>query len=123
MKFCPFLCIFSRETLEGLNPDTAAMMKVHNTGYVMGVILTLKGDGKKNGAVDEEGREYDFMSRYFAPWNGIPEDPFTGIKDNSCDFFISTLEQLFVLNTYCTSHKCDPSRQKGHVVGKHCFEI
>ncbi len=21
---------------------------------------------------------YDFYSRYFAPWNGIPEDPVTG---------------------------------------------
>ncbi len=35
---------------------------------VLGVIVTL-GDPTK---------EYDFISRYFAPWVGIPEDPVTG---------------------------------------------
>lgn len=25
-----------------------------------------------------KGKEYDFISRYFAPWNGINEDPVTG---------------------------------------------
>ena len=45
----------------------------------MGVILTLKGS-QENGAVDGEGKQYDFISRYFAPWNGISEDPFTGIR-------------------------------------------
>ena len=37
----------------------------------------MKG-GKENGCVDGNGREYDFVSRYFAPWNGINEDPVTG---------------------------------------------
>ncbi|XP_072051115.1 phenazine biosynthesis-like domain-containing protein isoform X2 [Amphiura filiformis] len=67
----------TRATLESLKPDTTTMMKVHNTGRIMGVILTLKGS-KENGAVDAHGKVYDFISRYFAPWNGIPEDPFTG---------------------------------------------
>ena len=31
-----------------------------------GVILTVRSE------------EYHFISRYFAPWNGIPEDPVTG---------------------------------------------
>lgn len=35
---------------------------------IRGVIVTVRG----------EGTEYDFFSRYFAPWNGIPEDPVTG---------------------------------------------
>lgn len=34
---------------------------------VKGVIITLRA---KDG--------YDFYSRYFAPWVGIPEDPVTG---------------------------------------------
>jgi predicted PhzF superfamily epimerase YddE/YHI9 len=26
----------------------------------------------------DDGDQYDFVSRYFAPWVGIPEDPVTG---------------------------------------------
>ena len=44
---------------------------------IKGVIITLKGD-KNTGGIDEKGEEYDFLSRYFAPWVGIPEDPVTG---------------------------------------------
>lgn len=33
-----------------------------------GVIVTLRDSSK----------QYDFISRYFAPWNGIDEDPVTG---------------------------------------------
>ena len=32
----------------------------------------------KSGGCDSEGKSYDFISRYFAAWNGIPEDPVTG---------------------------------------------
>ena len=53
-------------SLVQLRPDTAAMQHAHE-GRVRGVIITIRGsDG------------YDFYSRYFAPWNGIPEDPVTG---------------------------------------------
>ena len=40
---------------------------LEHKGGVRGVILTQKGSEK-----------YDFYSRYFSPWNGIPEDPVTG---------------------------------------------
>ena len=40
---------------------------LQHQGKVRGVILTQKG-----------GDKYDFCSRYFSPWNGIPEDPVTG---------------------------------------------
>ncbi|PIK59228.1 putative phenazine biosynthesis-like domain-containing protein [Apostichopus japonicus] len=66
-----------REELEKMSPNPAAMMAAYKTGEVMGVIITLKGS-RENGAVDEDGRVYDFISRYFAPWNGINEDPVTG---------------------------------------------
>lgn len=34
-----------------------------NNGTIKGIIITLKGSD-----------EFDFYSRYFAPWVGIPED-------------------------------------------------
>ena len=46
------------------------MMETEQSGRVKGVILTTSGD---------PGSGYHFVSRYFAPWNGIPEDPVTGI--------------------------------------------
>ncbi|PIK56374.1 hypothetical protein BSL78_06748 [Apostichopus japonicus] len=66
-----------REELEKMSPNPAVMMAAYKTGEVMGVIIKLKGS-RENGAVDEDGRVYDFISRYFAPWNGINEDPVTG---------------------------------------------
>jgi predicted PhzF superfamily epimerase YddE/YHI9 len=36
---------------------------------VLGLIVTVKGGN---------GSDYDFVSRYFGPWIGIPEDPVTG---------------------------------------------
>uniref|UniRef100_A0A8D0G2X4 Phenazine biosynthesis like protein domain containing n=1 Tax=Sphenodon punctatus TaxID=8508 RepID=A0A8D0G2X4_SPHPU len=55
-----------------LKVNTQALLPAEKTGRVKGLILTLKGrfTGKPKG--------YDFYSRYFAPWNGVPEDPVTG---------------------------------------------
>ena len=44
---------------------------------ICGVIVTLKGTSD-NGCQDNDGCQYDFVSRYFNPWFGIPEDPVTG---------------------------------------------
>lgn len=46
-----------------LAPDMAAIARMDRPG----VIVTAPGDG-----------DYDFISRYFAPAKGIPEDPVTG---------------------------------------------
>ena len=35
---------------------------------LLGVIVTML----------DKSKQYDFISRYFAPWNGIDEDPVTG---------------------------------------------
>lgn len=67
----------TRKQLESLTPDISSMMAAEVTGKVKGVIVTLKGS-TENGAVSSDGEAYDFVSRYFAPWNGIPEDPVTG---------------------------------------------
>jgi len=53
----------SAEEIRGLSPDMAAIARLDRDG----VIATAPGDGI-----------YDFVSRYFAPAKGIPEDPVTG---------------------------------------------
>jgi predicted PhzF superfamily epimerase YddE/YHI9 len=53
----------SPQLLRALAPDMAALARVDRGG----VIVTAAGDGT-----------YDFVSRYFAPAKGIPEDPVTG---------------------------------------------
>lgn len=53
----------SAKTVRELAPDLAAIKRLDCAG----VIVTARGD---------EG--YDFVSRYFAPAKGIPEDPVTG---------------------------------------------
>jgi predicted PhzF superfamily epimerase YddE/YHI9 len=53
----------SAKVLRELAPDIAALARLDRSG----VIVTAPGDGI-----------YDFISRYFAPAKGIPEDPATG---------------------------------------------
>jgi PhzF family phenazine biosynthesis protein len=53
----------SAAVLRALAPDMAAVAGINRSG----VIATAPGDGG-----------YDFVSRYFAPAKGIPEDPVTG---------------------------------------------
>ncbi|MEE9465630.1 MAG: PhzF family phenazine biosynthesis protein [Candidatus Neomarinimicrobiota bacterium] len=53
----------SPATLEGLQPGLVALGELP----VVGIIVTCRGEGK-----------YDFLSRFFAPAVGIPEDPVTG---------------------------------------------
>jgi PhzF family phenazine biosynthesis protein len=55
----------SAEVVREIAPDMAALARMDRPG----VIVTAPGDG--DGA-------YDFVSRYFAPAKGIPEDPVTG---------------------------------------------
>lgn len=57
----------TRNQLESIKPDTVAMVAAH-CGKIRGVIVTVKSHDSK----------YHFISRYFAPWVGIPEDPVTG---------------------------------------------
>ena len=53
----------SAQAVRELAPDIAAIARMDRSG----VIVTAPGDGT-----------YDFVSRYFAPAKGIPEDPVTG---------------------------------------------
>lgn len=58
--------IVNIDQLKSLKPDATALLASHS-GRIRGVIVTVKAK-----------QDYDFVSRYFAPWNGIPEDPVTG---------------------------------------------
>jgi PhzF family phenazine biosynthesis protein len=53
----------SAQVVRSLAPDVAAIARLDRSG----VIVTAAGDGP-----------YDFVSRYFAPAKGVPEDPVTG---------------------------------------------
>jgi PhzF family phenazine biosynthesis protein len=57
----------NRKQVEEVQPDFDAMMATENTLGWRGVVVTSKGTG-----------DYDFVSRYFAPWMGVNEDPVTG---------------------------------------------
>ncbi|XP_064344192.1 phenazine biosynthesis-like domain-containing protein isoform X3 [Camelus dromedarius] len=63
---------YNRSFLESLKVNTQNLPQVENTGKVKGLILTLKGE---HGG---QTQEFDFYSRYFAPWVGVAEDPVTG---------------------------------------------
>ncbi|XP_061084879.1 phenazine biosynthesis-like domain-containing protein [Conger conger] len=60
-----------RSALTSLRPNATDLLRSDSTGRIKGVIVTVKGT-----PTVQPG--YDFLSRYFAPWNGIPEDPVTG---------------------------------------------
>lgn len=59
-----YLAVYaSEEEVRGLAPDMALLSRIDR----MGVIVTARGTGP-----------VDFVSRFFAPGIGIPEDPVTG---------------------------------------------
>ncbi|XP_034727544.1 phenazine biosynthesis-like domain-containing protein 1 [Etheostoma cragini] len=60
-----------RSVLTSLKVDPVALQSSEMSGRVKGVIITMKGSPDCQPG-------YDFYSRFFAPWNGIPEDPVTG---------------------------------------------
>ncbi|XP_028404955.1 phenazine biosynthesis-like domain-containing protein isoform X2 [Dendronephthya gigantea] len=69
----------SRSTFEAFQPDIQSMLSTAPSKDldVRGVIVTVKGS-KEFGYCNDHGEQFDFVSRYFAPWLGIDEDPVTG---------------------------------------------
>ncbi|MCK4895797.1 MAG: PhzF family phenazine biosynthesis protein [Candidatus Heimdallarchaeota archaeon] len=57
----------SKEIISSLKPDFEKLKRLSLRLEIRGVIVTARG-----------GEDYDFVSRFFAPWVGINEDPFTG---------------------------------------------
>ena len=62
-EFDYLVLVDGAQALRSLAPDVAAVARVDRGG----VIVTASGD-----------QGYDFVSRYFAPAKGVPEDPVTG---------------------------------------------
>ncbi|XP_049573939.1 phenazine biosynthesis-like domain-containing protein 1 [Syngnathus scovelli] len=60
-----------RSVLTGLQVKPDALLSSDKSGRVKGLIVTMKGS-------PDCQPSYDFYSRYFSPWNGIPEDPVCG---------------------------------------------
>ena len=63
-RFNVFLVVDEAETVRKLEPDMARLA----TAEARGIIVTAPGDT----------RGVDFVSRFFAPRVGVPEDPVTG---------------------------------------------
>jgi len=57
----------SEEGVRGIKPDFRGLLAAENSLGWRGVIVTSEGSGP-----------HDFVSRYFAPWMGVDEDPVTG---------------------------------------------
>lgn len=55
------------EAVRRLKPDFKRLKTIRTTDEILGIIATAKGEPP-----------YDFVSRFFAPWIGINEDPVTG---------------------------------------------
>jgi len=64
-RFDLFLEVRDEAAVRGLAPDPAAVAALG----ARGIVVTARAD---------EGRPYDFVSRFFAPGSGIAEDPVTG---------------------------------------------
>ncbi len=66
---CAVLPLSGEEAVRGLDPDQAALGRVRLPRGVMGVSVTAR-------ALDQG---VHFVSRFFGPWVGVPEDPVTGM--------------------------------------------
>ncbi|MEV4313341.1 PhzF family phenazine biosynthesis isomerase [Actinocrispum sp. NPDC049592] len=58
--------VADEQTVRGLAPDMNAVAAIERAHKIRGLIVTAQAS------------EYDFISRFFAPTDGIPEDPVTG---------------------------------------------
>ncbi|KAK9964556.1 hypothetical protein ABG768_005720 [Culter alburnus] len=61
----------NRSELTSLRPEAETLLRNEAIGKIKSLIITLKGT-----QTTQSG--YDFYSRVFAPWVGVPEDPVTG---------------------------------------------
>ncbi|KAL7641719.1 UNVERIFIED_CONTAM: hypothetical protein RMT77_007592 [Armadillidium vulgare] len=69
---------YTKTDLQSLSPNPKTLLELNEGAEVRGVIVTLQGDLHQNQDTSRGLQEYNFVSRYFAPWVGIPEDPVTG---------------------------------------------
>ena len=71
-----YMAVFASATVvRELAPDMAAIARMGRPGVIVTAPGDQPGDAPRDGFRD---CAYDFVSRYFAPAKGIPEDPVTG---------------------------------------------
>uniref|UniRef100_A0A1I7YJR7 Phenazine biosynthesis-like domain-containing protein 1 n=1 Tax=Steinernema glaseri TaxID=37863 RepID=A0A1I7YJR7_9BILA len=70
----------TKEEMAQVPRCTDELMKAQPDGsFIQGVLVSFKPkDPVAAGFVDRNGKPYDYVSRYFVPWVGVPEDPATG---------------------------------------------
>eukprot|EP00048_Salpingoeca_helianthica_P008477 m.123172 g.123172 ORF g.123172 m.123172 type:complete len:290 (-) comp14614_c3_seq14:31-900(-) len=84
----------TQRQLEELQPNIGSFVQTLLPIPITGVIVTLKS----------QSAPYDFVSRYFAPWNGIPEDPVTG----SAHTVLAPYWATVLGKTTLTARQCSP---------------
>ncbi|RXN27783.1 phenazine biosynthesis-like domain-containing [Labeo rohita] len=62
-----------RSQLVSLKPEAETLLSNETTGMINSLIITLKG-------AESTQSGYDFYSRVFGPWVGVPEDPVTAYQ-------------------------------------------
>jgi PhzF family phenazine biosynthesis protein len=87
-----------RDYLEKLSPSSGQLLDIDQSSLynnnIKGLIVTMKS----------EDNEYDFISRYFAPWVGIDEDPVTG----SAHTVIAPLWSMRMAKNELYARQCSP---------------
>ncbi len=90
------IVVETQKEVESLTPDMEALMKIP----CRGVMVTAKGDS------------VDFVSRFFAPQSGVPEDPVTGSAHTSLTpYWAAKLGKSDL-------HAMQLSKRKGHLTLK-----
>ncbi|XP_005092509.1 phenazine biosynthesis-like domain-containing protein [Aplysia californica] len=97
----------SRETLEKLNPPSELMVSAYSKENFHGLGVTVKGS-RDNGCVNKEGQVYDFVSRFFTPWQGVLEDPVCGAWHTvNCGYWSKQLGKTDLYVRQCSSRGGD----------------
>ncbi|KAK7109328.1 phenazine biosynthesis-like domain-containing protein 1 [Littorina saxatilis] len=92
---------WNRQQFESWRPDIARLER--SVRGVLVVVVTTRGSGQQ-GYVDQAGTPYTFVSRCFAPWINIPEDPVTGSAQTIlAQYWSQQLEQTEFYTRQCSS--------------------
>jgi predicted PhzF superfamily epimerase YddE/YHI9 len=84
----------TKSELLSLPHHSNELLLAHDGSVVRGVVVTLSPkDPKSQGFIDANGKSFDYVSRYFAPWAGINEDPATGSAQCALGPFWSKAKQ------------------------------
>ncbi|XP_051772092.1 phenazine biosynthesis-like domain-containing protein [Ctenopharyngodon idella] len=87
----------NRSELTSLRPETETLLRNETTGKIKSLIITLK-------ETQTTQTGYDFYSRVFAPWVGVPEDPVTGSAHTVlAGYWSEKLEKKKMMAYQCSS--------------------